>query len=78
MAAGPGRYDDLCTQVREKADATLVAIIVVGGNRGHGFSCQTNDPAAAAALPDFLEQMASDIRADLKAAAIGSAFPPCA
>ena len=40
MALGPGKYDDLCTEVREKAEAEGVILIVFNGNKGQGLSCQ--------------------------------------
>jgi hypothetical protein len=60
----PGKYDDLCTEVREKAQAHGVAIIVLGGNKGHGFSVQC-PPELLSALPGMLETMAAEIRRDL-------------
>jgi hypothetical protein len=62
MPIGPGKYDDLCTMVREKAKAKGVIVIVFGGDKGGGFSCQA-DPLTALALPEILEQVAADIRA---------------
>lgn len=38
---GPGKYDDLCTTVRTMASAKLAAVIVLGGDKGNGFSVQT-------------------------------------
>jgi hypothetical protein len=40
MAAGPGKYDDLTTLVRNASDALAVVVIVAGGNRGSGFDVQ--------------------------------------
>lgn len=40
MASGPGKYDDLATYVREKAEAGLVIVVVMGGNHGSGFAVQ--------------------------------------
>ena len=65
MALGPGKYDDLCTYVREKAEAQGAIVIVYGGNRGQGFSCQL-PPHVVARVPDVLRQMADQIEADLK------------
>lgn len=62
MAAGPGKYDDLCTMVREKAQAQCAIVIVIGGVNGSGFSCQA-DLLTTARLPDILENMAAEIRA---------------
>lgn len=40
MSIGPGKYDELCTVVREGAQAEGAVVIVIGGNRGSGFSVQ--------------------------------------
>lgn len=61
---GPGKYDDLCIYVREKTKARGVVVIVLGGDKGEGFSCQA-DLAATLALPDMLEELARQIRADM-------------
>jgi len=67
MAIGPGKYDDVCTHVREQvgiADEGQgggVIVIVLGGNRGNGFACQA-DLATTLALPDMLEHIAKQIR----------------
>ena len=58
---GPGKYDDLCTLVRKRAKARGAVVIVIGGSKGPGFSCQL-DAVTLLALPDLLEQMAADIR----------------
>lgn len=65
MAMGPGVYDDLCTQVRELAHATGVAVIVFQGDKGSGFSLQ-GPPAMLMELPALLRQMAKDIDRDMK------------
>ena len=64
MTMGPGRYDELCTYVREKAKAEGAIVIVVNGDKGSGFSCQA-DLASTLMLPDLLEMMARQIRADM-------------
>jgi hypothetical protein len=61
MAIGPGKYDDLATMVREKAKARGVIVIILGGEKGSGFSCQA-DLASTLALPDMLEKIAAEIR----------------
>jgi hypothetical protein len=66
MTIGPGRYDDLCTMVREATDAEGVIIIVLGGDRGHGFSCQFTDPAMLASVPGTLETIADQVRKDME------------
>lgn len=65
---GPGKYDDLCTLVRKGTGIGLtrggaVAVLVIGGERGSGFSVQA-DPEHARLLPDLLEDIARQIRAD--------------
>jgi hypothetical protein len=37
---GPGKYDDLCTEAREAAEAEGAILIILGGNKGPGFSAQ--------------------------------------
>jgi hypothetical protein len=64
MALGPGKYDDLCSEVRERASADGAIVIVLNGDRGSGFSCQANLQAMAA-LPDILERMARQLRQDM-------------
>jgi len=66
MALGPGKYDDLCTLVREQVGLGEdpgggVIVIVVGGNKGSGFSCQA-DLRTTLGLPDLLEEIARQIR----------------
>lgn len=40
MPNGPGRYDDLCTQVRDAADARVAFVLIIGGDAGSGFALQ--------------------------------------
>jgi hypothetical protein len=66
MALGPGKYDDLCTLVRERSGIKDVggAIVIIIGDRGrNGFSCQA-DLATMRVLPDLLEDVARQIRQD--------------
>jgi hypothetical protein len=65
MAVGPGRYDDLCTEAREKAKALGVILIVIDGEHGMGFSCQAT-PEVMITLPDMLRHMADTITEDIK------------
>ena len=67
MAIGPGKYDNLCTIVREQAgigDQGGVIVIVVGGNKGNGFSCQA-DVETTLGLPDLLDRVAKQMRDSL-------------
>jgi hypothetical protein len=65
-ARGPGRYDAECTAARTSADARAVLLIVVGGNRGHGFSVQCVDGDIEATLPRLLRDVADDIEAGVR------------
>jgi hypothetical protein len=64
MAIGPGKYDDLCTQVRESAQAKGAIVIVLDGERGSGFSVQA-DLASTLRLPDLLDIISRQIRDDM-------------
>jgi hypothetical protein len=59
--AGPGKYDDLATLVRERSDARAALVIVFEGNKGEGFSFQ-GDLLLLHKLPDILENIAGSIR----------------
>jgi hypothetical protein len=66
MALGPGKYDDVCSLVRERVGITAesgggVLVIVIGGKHGTGFACQA-DLTTTMALPDLLESVAKQIR----------------
>jgi pyruvate formate-lyase activating enzyme-like uncharacterized protein len=64
MSAGPGKYDDLCTYVREKVNAAGAVVMVFDGNNGSGFSVQA-DAATTLAMPDLLERIAREMRQDI-------------
>ena len=70
MALGPGKYDDVCTKVVEQVgigeQGGGVIVIVLGGNKGNGFSCQA-DLRTTLLLPDMLEDIARQIRGDVLA-----------
>jgi hypothetical protein len=40
MTIGPGKYDDQATAVQKATNAAGVIVIVIGGDKGAGFSCQ--------------------------------------
>ena len=62
MSWGPGKYDDICTEVREKTNAQGgVLLVILDGDKGSGFSCQT-DLVGTIALADLLENVARQIR----------------
>lgn len=64
MPLGPGRYDDLCTLVREQTHARGAAVLVFGGDKGDGFAMQA-DAITTLKLPEILETMAQQIRESL-------------
>ena len=61
MPLGPGKYDQICTEIREKTNASGVIVIIIDGTLGNGFSCQV-DQKLILKLPDILEFMAKEIR----------------
>jgi hypothetical protein len=67
MAHGPGKYDDLCTEVREKTEAEGVILMVFGGNEGQGFSCQLS-PILTHMVPHLLREVADQIEEDMRMA----------
>lgn len=60
MALGPGKYDDETTEIRERLQAAGVVLVVFGGAKGNGFSCQATI-GLTAALPAILREMANEI-----------------
>lgn len=60
MALGPGKYDAETTRVMVAEHADAVILIVIGGSKGGGFSCQAT-PELTLALPKILRSMADDI-----------------
>jgi hypothetical protein len=65
-AIGHGKYDDLCTYVRERSGGEAAIVIVIGGSKGNGFSMQFTSLAAMLQLPDVLQQLAKQIRTNLR------------
>jgi len=72
---GAGKYDALATHVREQANAEGVVVIVIGGEKGSGFSVQAT-MAAQLMVPDLLERTAFVMRGDLKRAIAALATEP--
>lgn len=65
MPLGPGKYDDLCEYVRNKAGvigmpAQGALVIVVGGTKGSGFSMKS-DALLIQMLPGILRNVADQI-----------------
>jgi len=59
---GPGKYNDLVTEIRQRTKAVAAILIVIDGVDGNGFECQA-DMATTLRLPEILEHMAAEIRA---------------
>ena len=67
---GPGEYDAECTAARESAGAPIAILIIIGGDRGNGFSAQFitdvpgKPPKELAAVPALLRDVADQIERD--------------
>lgn len=57
---GPGKYDDICTQVREATKAEGIVLIVINGEHGGGFSVQA-PLVYHLRLPELLRNVADEI-----------------
>lgn len=66
MTVGAGKYDALCTYVRVQSRAQAAIVMVINGNKGSGFSVQSEIPVPPAMLADMLREMANDIEGDIK------------
>jgi hypothetical protein len=58
---GPGKYDDVCTRVREETHAVVALIAIIGGDKGNGFSVQAVGGVPPADLAAMLRHMAEQI-----------------
>ncbi len=65
MPLGKGKYDDLCTYVRETTKAHSVIVMVFGGDKGTGFSVQAHD-LVVITLPKILRDTAQQIEDSFK------------
>lgn len=59
---GPGKYDPECQRVFDETGAECVVLLVMGTDRGFGFSV-TGEMQWIIKLPEMLEDMARQIRA---------------
>lgn len=62
---GPGKYDDLCTEIMKKVMAQGVIVIIRDGDKGSGFSCQ-GTMQFIVDIPNALRMVADQIEADHK------------
>jgi hypothetical protein len=65
MAIGPGKYDAVATLARMNAGAEGVILIVVGGERGAGFSVQLAAELVPH-VPELLRNLADEIERDVR------------
>lgn len=65
MALGPGKYDELCTQAREGAQAEGAVVVIFNGTRGTGFSVQ-GSIAVHKIVRDTLNAMVAGVRGDMR------------
>lgn len=61
MPNGPGKYDPECTQALLSTKAVATVLVVIGGDRGNGFSVTSTDPEAIKKLSALLRMMADQI-----------------
>jgi hypothetical protein len=64
-----GQYDDICESICQQVAIDRVGggvlVVVIGGDRGSGFSCHS-DFASILHMPRLLEQIADKIRHQLE------------
>jgi hypothetical protein len=66
MTIGVGKYDEEAGMVLQRTNARAVILIVIGGNRGEGFSVQAYEDIAPV-LPKLLRHTADEIEKDMQA-----------
>lgn len=64
MAIGPGKYDGWVLRIIKETHAEAVAVIVLGGKKGHGFAVKTQDPEFILHLPEILRGIAKSMEDD--------------
>jgi len=62
---GPGKYDKEATTIRKATNADGVVLIIIGGNKGDGFSCQASLEVHLT-LPEILKNVANQVEEDLQ------------
>jgi hypothetical protein len=66
MPIGGGKYDDACTKAQKMTNAHSVILMVIGGNKGNGFSLQSFDMMFPVRVPELLRELAQKIDNELK------------
>lgn len=64
---GKGKYDSEATELRKRVKADAIIVIIINGEKGHGFSCQL-PLEIAPKMPLVLRMVADQIEADVKGA----------
>lgn len=60
---GGGKYDEQCERTLFELNAAGVLLIVLGGNKGTGFSMSAIEVSIVEDVPEILEDVARQIRA---------------
>lgn len=66
MPIGPGKYDAVCTTARLATNAKAAIVIVLEGDKGNGFSVQSEGPLNPLVIAMALETVAREIRDSMK------------
>ncbi|MBB5205217.1 hypothetical protein HNQ51_002536 [Inhella inkyongensis] len=59
------KYDDLCTYVREKSKARGAFVMVMDGEKGHGFAVQASSEDLER-LPGMLRNLAAQVESRIR------------
>jgi hypothetical protein len=62
---GPGKYDAEVRAVLESTGAALAIVILIGGDRGTGFSVAAVNEDIIRAIPDVLDDVSKGIRQEI-------------
>ncbi len=60
---GPGKYNDIATEIRERTKARGIILIIVGGTQGQGFAVQ-GDALSLAIMPQAIRHVADQMDKD--------------
>jgi hypothetical protein len=75
MAYGAGKYDEECSRIRNELKAESVMLVVIGGPKGSGFSCQAS-PRDSLRFANVMRNAADQLDADLQTPPPGDAIKP--
>lgn len=64
-----GKYDEVSEIALKQTEAQCVAMLVLCGNQGSGFSVSCRSPGLLEQLPEMLEHMAANMRKQMQGAA---------